>query len=144
MRTHDTPARRHFLGALSLVAMPSWAQFRVEVSGVGQVQMPIAIAGFKGDDQSPQRIAAIVRDDLERSGQFRSVDASSANGLDESSRPDFSSFRQKAADSLLTGSATRLADGRYDVRFRLWDVVKGSRTLGRGKGYAHRCFGIAF
>ncbi|MBP6644708.1 MAG: Tol-Pal system protein TolB [Burkholderiaceae bacterium] len=134
MRTHDTPARRHFLGALSLVTMPSWAQFRVEVSGVGQVQMPIAIAGFKGDDQSPQRIAAIVRDDLERSGQFRSVDASSANGLDESSRPDFSSFRQKAADSLLTGSATRLADGRYDVRFRLWDVVKG-QDLG-GQGYA--------
>ncbi len=134
MRTFDTPARRHFLGALSLVAMPTWAQFRVEVAGVGQVQMPIAIAGFKGDEQSPQKIAAIVRDDLERSGQFRSVDGSTANGLDESSRPDFSSFRQKAADSLLTGSVTRLADGRYDVRFRLWDVVKG-QDLG-GQGYA--------
>ena len=133
MRTPDTPARRHFLGALSLVALPSWAQFRVEVSGVGQVQMPIAVGSFKGDDLSLQKIAVIVRSDLERSGQFRSIDAASASGLDETSRPDFSSIRQKAADSLLTGSVTKLADGRFDVRFRLWDVVK-AQDLG-GQGY---------
>ena len=134
MRTFDTLDRRHFLGALSLVSLPSWAQFRVEVSGVGQVQMPIALGAFKGEELSPQKIAAIVRADLERSGQFRGVDVANANGLDEGSRPDFSAFRQKAADSLLTGSVSKLADGRYDVRFRLWDVVKG-QDLG-GQGYA--------
>ena len=32
------------------------------------------------------------------------------------------------------GSVTRLADGRYDVRFRLWDVVRG-QDLG-GQSYA--------
>ncbi|OGB20107.1 MAG: Tol-Pal system beta propeller repeat protein TolB, partial [Burkholderiales bacterium RIFCSPLOWO2_02_FULL_67_64] len=41
------------------------------------------------------------------------------------SRPDLTPWRSKGADSLLTGSVTRLADGRYDVRFRLWDVVRG-------------------
>ena len=34
-----------------------------------------------------------------------------------------SPWRQRTADSLVVGSVTRLADGRYDVRFRLWDVV---------------------
>lgn len=108
----------------------SWAQFRVEVSGVGLTQLPIAIAAFRGDAQSPQKIAAIVQADLERSGQFRAVDAS-GSPLDESSRPDLALWRQRAADSLLTGSITRLADGRYDVRCRLWDVVRGQDMGGQ-------------
>jgi TolB protein len=40
-------------------------------------------------------------------------------------------WRQKGADSLLTGSVARLADGRYDVRFRLWDVVRGQDLGGQ-------------
>jgi TolB protein len=67
---------------------------------------------------------------LERSGQFRSIDASGA-ALDESSRPDVAMWRQKSADSLATGSITRMADGRYDVRFRLWDVVRGQDLGGQ-------------
>ncbi|WP_099741309.1 Tol-Pal system beta propeller repeat protein TolB [Acidovorax sp. 62] len=123
------PHRRHLLAAAAATsAMPALAQFRVEVVGVGLNQLPIAIAPFRGDAQSPQKIAAIVQADLERSGQFRSVDASGA-ALDESSRPDVALWRQKSADSLATGSVTRMADGRYDVRFRLWDVV-GGQDLG--------------
>ena len=113
-------------------ALPALAQFKVEVSGVGLTQLPIAIAAFRGEAQSPQKMAAIVQADLERSGQFRGVDTSGA-ALDESSRPDVALWRQKNADSLVTGSVTRLADGRYDVRFRLWDVVR-SEDLG-GQSY---------
>ncbi len=127
--------RRRFIAGLTgglgtLAGLPAWAQFRVEVSGVGLTQLPIAIAAFRGDAQSPQKIAAIVQADLERSGQFRAVDAS-GNSLDESSRPDLSVWRQRTADSLLTGSVTRLADGRYDVRCRLWDVVRGQDLGGQ-------------
>ncbi|WP_369827601.1 Tol-Pal system beta propeller repeat protein TolB [Acidovorax sp. 56] len=125
------PHRRHLLAAAAATsAMPALAQFRVEVVGVGLNQLPIAIAPFRGDAQSPQKIAAIVQADLERSGQFRSVDASGA-ALDESSRPDVALWRQKSADSLATGSVTRMADGRYDVRFRLWDVVRGQDLGGQ-------------
>lgn len=127
--------RRTFIAGLTgglgaLAALPAWAQFRVEVSGVGLTQLPIAIAAFRGDAQSPQKIAAIVQADLERSGQFRAVDASGST-LDESARPDLSVWRQRAADSLLTGSVTRLADGRFDVRCRLWDVVRGQDLGGQ-------------
>ena len=125
--------RRWFMGLgvlLVMGAMPAFAQFRVEVSGIGLTQLPIAVASFRGDDQSPQKIAAIVQADLERSGQFRAVDASGV-ALDETSRPDVALWRQKAADSLVTGSVTRLADGRFDVRFRLWDVVRGQDLGGQ-------------
>jgi len=100
------------------------AQFRVEVSGVGLTQLPIAVASFRGQDGAPQKIAAIVQADLERSGQFRAVDAA-GGALDEQARPELTGWRQKGADSLVTGSVSRLADGRFDVRFRLWDVVRG-------------------
>ncbi len=118
---------------LCLSGLPVQAQFRVEVSGVGLTQLPIGVSSFRGDDASPQKIGAIVLADLERSGQFRSVDATGA-AIDEVSRPDVSTWRQKGADSLVVGSVTRLADGRFDVRFRLWDVVRG-QDLG-GQSYA--------
>jgi TolB protein len=120
-------------GMLMAPAAAALAQFRVEVTGVGLTQLPIAIAPFRGDAEAPQKIGAIVQADLERSGQFRAIDAGGAS-LDESSRPDVTPWRQKGADSLAVGSVARLADGRYDVRFRLWDVVKG-QDLG-GQSYA--------
>jgi TolB protein len=125
--------RRTFLGtAAAVLALPAAAQFRVEINGVGATQLPIAIAHFRGEADSPQPIGAIVRADLERSGSFRGVDA--PGDFDETSRPDFPAWRAKAADSVVFGSVTRLADGRYDVRYKLWDTVKGA-DLG-GQSYA--------
>jgi TolB protein len=110
---------------LVFLHISAWAQFRVEVSGVGLTQIPVALVAFKGEDTALQKISAIVQADLERSGQFRGVDTGSAI-LDETARPDFSLWRQKNADALLTGSISRLADGRFDVRMHLWDVVRGA------------------
>jgi TolB protein len=126
--------RRRMVGLLgAAAALPAFGQFRVEVTGVGLTQLPIAIAPFRGEAAAPQKLAAIVQADLERSGQFRAIDAAGA-ALDEASRPDVTPWRQKGADSLAVGSVTRLADGRFDVRFRLWDVVRG-QDLG-GQSYA--------
>ncbi|MFN9728052.1 Tol-Pal system beta propeller repeat protein TolB [Acidovorax sp.] len=123
--------RRLVLAAIgSASALPALAQFKVEVTGVGLTQLPIAIAPFRGDAQSPQKIGAIVQADLERSGQFRAIDAAGAV-LDETARPDLGLWRQQGADSLAVGSITRLADGRYDARFRLWDAVKGQDLGGQ-------------
>jgi TolB protein len=110
------------MGALG-VSSQAWAQFRVEVSGVGRAQIPIAFANLRGEDESPQNVSAIVRADLERSGQFRGVSADKV--IDETQTPDFSAIRQRAADAVSTGSVNKLSDGRYDVRVRLWDAVRG-------------------
>jgi TolB protein len=116
---------------LVALALPAQAQFRVEISGVGATQLPIAIAKFRDEEKATPSlsISAIVRADLERSGQFRSVDAPGA--LDENSAPAFADWRSRAADALVAGSITRLADGRFDVRFKLWDVVKGTMLAGQ-------------
>lgn len=126
--TPSNPSRRHAVAALGLAGalglVPSaWAQFRVQISGVGATQIPIAIGTFRDEARGPQPISAIVRADLERSGLFRSLDAS-ADRLDEVSRPPLADWKTKGADALLAGSVSPLADGRFDVRYRLWDVLK--------------------
>lgn len=119
--------------AIAGIALPAWAQFRVEISGVGATQLPIAILKFRDEDRATPSLSlsAIVRADLERSGAFRSIDAPGA--LDEASRPVMTEWRSRAADALVAGSIGRLADGRFDVRFKLWDVVKGTELGGQAQ-----------
>jgi len=132
--------RRSFCAALGLgaamliAALPAQAQFRVEISGVGATQLPIAIVKFRDEDKATPSlsISGIVRADLERSGVFKSVDAPTGSPpLDENSQPVMTEWRARAADALVAGSITRLADGRFDIRFKLWDVVKGNALGGQ-------------
>ena len=135
MRITPLPSRRSVVSLLvagTVLPMSAFAQFRVEVSGVGMTQLPIAVAPFKGEALSPQKIGSIVKADLERSGMFRGVDAAGVVA-DENTRPDLASWRQKGADAIVTGSVLPLADGRFDVRLRLWDVVR-EQDLG-GQSY---------
>ena len=123
--------RRQFsaAAATTLCGAAARAQFRVEISGVGATQVPIAIARFRDEDRSGQSISGIVRADLERSGYFRMVEAPVV--LDESAQPAIAEWRSRGTDALAGGSVMRLADGRFDVRFKLWDVVKGADLGGQ-------------
>ena len=119
------------LGAIvACSAVPAWSQFRVEVSGVGLTQLPIAVLSFRGEAQSPVKISAVILADLERSGRFKSVDAT-GQALDDASRPDFALWRQRSSESIVTGSVSRMPDGRFAVKFRLWDVVRGQDLGGQ-------------
>ena len=123
--------RRQFSAALApaVWAPQVRAQFRVEIAGVGATQLPLAVPRFRDEDRSGQQLSAIVRADLERSGAFRIVESSGA--LDERSQPQWADWRGRGADALVAGSVTRLADGRFDVRYKAWDVVKSEALLGQ-------------
>jgi TolB protein len=129
--TQLCPSRRRWLaGALAAGALHgvARAQFRVEISGVGATQLPVGVTKFREEDRSGQSISGIVRADLERSGVFRIVDS---NGdFDETSRPAYPEWRGRGADALVAGSAARLSDGRFDVRYKLWDIVRGNELSG--------------
>ncbi|MEO8280981.1 MAG: Tol-Pal system beta propeller repeat protein TolB, partial [Ideonella sp.] len=73
--------------------------------------------------------SAIIRADLERSGVFKGQDVTSV--IDETAAPVIPEWRARNVDALVAGSITRLADGRFDVRFKLWDVVKGNEIGGQ-------------
>jgi len=104
------------------------AQLRIETSGVGANQIPIAIAGFVDETIAPQQITAIVKGDLSRSGYFRIIDT--GNVMSETATINFDDWKAQGADALVIGSVQRLADGRFDVRYRLLDIVKSANLSG--------------
>jgi TolB protein len=123
--------RRTFTAAtgLGLAMASAQAQFRVEISGVGATQIPIAIPRFRDEDKVPHAVSAIIRADLERIGVFRGIDTVAL--LDETSQPNMAEWRSKTADLLVGGSVMRLADGRFDLRAKLWDVVRNKELGGQ-------------
>ncbi|GAA6141099.1 Tol-Pal system beta propeller repeat protein TolB [Hydrogenophaga sp. 5NK40-0174] len=133
----SSPSRRTLLkqaataSLLTVPALEALAQFRVEVTGVGMKQIPFSIAPFSGNEGLSQDVAAIIQADLERSGEFRFVPPV-AGGFDETSRPDMVPWRERSTDALVVGSVKRLADGRFDITARLWDVVRGVNLGGMG------------
>jgi len=111
------------LTALALPASGPRAQLRVEVVGVGANQLPIAVATFARDGQTPPEFEAIIRANLQRSGLFRLVEAGTAP-LAENAAVSHAEWKGRGADALVVGSIARLADGRLDIRYRLYDTVK--------------------
>ena len=55
--------RYAFFAGLTVAACAQ-AQLRIETSGVGTNQLPIAIAGFANETTSPQSVTAIIKADL--------------------------------------------------------------------------------
>jgi TolB protein len=110
------------------------AQLRVETSGVGANQIPIAIAAFADESLSPQQVTGIIKADLDRSGYFKIVDAGKA--MSETTQINFDEWKSRGVDALVVGSVQRLADGRFDVRYRLVDTLKSAQLSGFGQAAA--------
>ena len=121
------------MAAASAVALglPVGAQVRVDISGVGATQIPVALVPFRDEAGAGVAVSAVIKADLERSGFFRVIDGE--RGLDERSTVDLAAWRSRGADALVGGSVLRLADGRFDVRYKLWDAVKGDQLQGQSK-----------
>jgi TolB protein len=109
-----------------LAAGASHAQLRVEIAGVASNQIPIAVAAFADEGVAPAQVSAIIKADLERSGVFKVIDAGTT--LSDSAPVDFGQWKSRGADALVVGSVHRMADGRLDVRYKLFDTIK-SATL---------------
>ena len=109
-----------------LLAAPlARAQLSIEITGGGEQRMPIAIVPFAGETALAPSITSIVRADLERSGLFRGLELPPiVPAPTEASSINYSEWRARLADALVVGSVATRADGRYEVRFRLFDVVK--------------------
>ncbi len=117
-----------FVTQVMLVATFAKAQMNIEISGVGQSLFPIAVMRFTDESKLPLRVTDIVRSDLARSGAMRNVESGGAE-LGWDIKPDFNSWSARGADALAVGSVTKLSDGRYEIRYRLFDIRK-SESLG--------------
>jgi TolB protein len=127
-----------FVCFLSLIAGAAQAQapLRIDITGVGSRQIPVAVAPF--DASEPARnfsrtITDVIRANLARSGVIAIVDAGVPQPtLNERSpmEPLFSEWRQKGAEALVIGSTGLSADGRLESRFILLDTARNASLGG--------------
>ncbi len=114
------------LGAALLFVLPqARAQLSIEITGAGAQRIPIAIVPFAGEAALGAAISGIVRADLERSGLFRGLEVPPLiPHPTEASPVNHAEWRSRLADALVLGSVATRPDGRFEVRFRLFDTVK--------------------
>jgi TolB protein len=97
------------------------AQLRVDISGVGATQYPIAIADFAGTSGGTSA-PEVIRADLTRSGQFRLISAAGAN-LNVQSPIDYGTWQSRGANYLAYGSISQNGS-QYSVSYRLVDNIR--------------------
>ncbi len=119
---------------LSLLTMTNsaQAQLNIEISGVGASLYPLAVTSFVDEaivGGSGAKLTDIVRADLARSGRFRLIEQG-VTALAESPLPDFGLWQKKGAHALVAGSVLTQGVGNFEVRFRVFDIVKQASLEG--------------
>lgn len=133
-----TFAKRWMLAVLALLlpfaAAAQQQGLEIDIIGGNASALPIAVVPmpYQGSATAPQTdVAAVVRADLERSGQFRTLPE-----RDITSRPttgaevDYPAWRALRQDFLVIGRVVDAAEGSYRVEYELFDVAKQQRLLG--------------
>ena len=120
-----TTVRKLIFALLLFVTGVAHAQLTIEITGAGANQIPLAVTRFAGEDALTQSISDVIEADLQRSGRFKMLYAGNVNPLpSEINQINFTDWKNRNADALVIGAVSRLADGRFEVRFRLLDVPK--------------------
>jgi TolB protein len=116
------------LVASLVLACAARAQLTIDITTSGGRQIPIAIAAFAGESAQPQSVSEVVGADLARTGLFRLVNAGGLAALPtEPSEVNFGEWASRSAEALVIGRIEPQAEGRVEVRFRLFDVAKQSQ-----------------
>src|SRR5687768_10770190 len=123
------------IGALALLAAvtAARAELVVDVRRGNFQPMPIAVADFTGEGDVGQRVAAIIANNLKRSGYFVPIDKAQFPEKQPSfdAAPRFDAWRGSGVQGLVTGRVSRDAAGRFRTEFRLWDVIAGQQVAGQ-------------
>lgn len=119
-----------FLIASLLAPAMAGAGMTIEIIGGATNKIPVAIAPFVGDAGKEDDPAEVVRTDLQRSGMFELVSTSGLGKPGEAQSIAHAQWRARGADAVVVGQANRLPDGRMDIRFRVYDVVRQIQLAG--------------
>ena len=107
------------------------------VSG-NEGSLPIAVVPmpYQGSGTAPDTdIAEVIRNDLNRSGQFRSLGVDRiTDRATRGSEIQFPTWRLLRQDFVVVGRVADAADGGYRVEYELYDIAKQERLLGLAVG----------
>ncbi len=117
-----------FFGYL-LASLPAAAGMTIEIVGGAAHRIPIAIAPFalkaEGVGLNP---AEVVEADLGRSGFFKVFDHKNVSLLPtQPQEVRLAEWKTRGVDALVIGQILPAADGKLEVRFWLYDVIRQSQ-----------------
>jgi TolB protein len=116
------------VGVSLFVDFAAHAQLTIEIPTSAGRQIPIAVMPMAGESRQPQAVSEVVAADLSRSGLFKLVNAGGITPLpSEPSEVNFGDWTARQAEALVIGKVEPQADGRLEVRFRLFDVQKSAQ-----------------
>lgn len=112
------------LGLSGGLAASAEAAMTIEIIGGAAHRIPVAIAPFVAVGDKLSDPAEVVQADLQRSGLFNLIATNGLGQPGEAQPVAHAKWRARGADALVVGQVKSLADGRLDIRFRLYDVVR--------------------
>lgn len=107
-------------------------ELTITIDKGSKTALPIAVVPFASvGDTGTTDIAAVIRSDLERSGQFKPMPPADMPSQPSSfSAVNFKDWRVLGQENLVLGKVMASGDGGYVVEFRVIDVFKGNQLLG--------------
>ncbi len=109
------------------------AELNIEITQGEVGAAPIAVVPFAwhGQGRPPLDPAAVIAADLARSGRFHPLPVTEM--LDQphtASQVDFRAWKALGQDALVVGSVRPKAGGLFEIRYQLFDVLKGALLTG--------------
>jgi len=125
------------LGLLAMIWLPWTAQavLNIEITEGVEGETPLAIVPFawEGKGKPPEDIAAIINNDLARTGRFRLIpEKKFLERPHHGGEVNFDNWRTLGVEDLVVGRIRPAANGRYLVQFQLFDIYRKSGAVGPG------------
>ena len=115
---------------LPLAAMAQEQGLEIDIIGGNASATPIAVVPFAGSAGETD-VAAVIRADLDRSGQFRSLpEGDIVERPTRGSEVNYPTWRALNQDYLLVGRIVDGGGGNFRTEYELFDVAKQERLLG--------------
>lgn len=121
------------LFCLALLSAPFTAHAAMEIQVIGGAANKIAVALVPFQTavgQPTPALTDIVGDDLTRSGQIKLIEPAGGGQPVEPGQVNYGVWRGKGAEAMVIGQVIALPGGRFEVRFRLMDVIKQTQLTG--------------
>lgn len=126
MTMKHAPSGAFFVALAALLSPLAHAELTIEISQRLDSAIPVEVAQFDGF-QVAENIGAIIRQDLDRSGDLRAVSAA-LQPLDPEDPANLAAARG-APDLRVSGQVSRVPDGRYRFQYRLYNAARGETLL---------------
>lgn len=115
---------------LPLIASAQEKGLEIDIVGGNASALPIVVVPFQGSSGETD-IAAVIRADLARSGQFRGLpEQDIVERPSRGSEINYPTWRMLKQDYIVVGRILPSGDGSARVEYELFDVAKQERLLG--------------